>query len=303
MIKPILRYCFLGFLIFFTIINCEKIVYTTDNTDPAFTVQPTVIELADTSVTLYWETDEACHTEIYYGVTAKYDSVYAEAENRQLHTVIIKELLPKMTYYYRVRIWDFVDNGPIESDEVNFITLPNEFSYLREAWGKYAEQQYTEAASLIGESLTLNDYNPEIIVTAGWIYLQLNQTDEAREAIETAYQLSPYMPLALAARALMAQMDGLPDDVITYCQIVISREPEWEYHYNPAININLVRLLLAEAYVQNNQVSNAQSQLDLAWSDNGLDPNIAASWVVNSETYNDYVLALLAAIRYALSQL
>ena len=111
------------------------------------------------------------------------------------------------------------------------------------------------------------------------------------------------MPLVLVGKVLLAQLDGLPDDVITYCQIVISREPEWEYRYNPSININLVRLLLAEAFAQTSQVSNAQKQLDLVWPENGLDPNIAASWVINNETYNDYFPALIAAIHYAMSQL
>ncbi|MBN2602356.1 MAG: fibronectin type III domain-containing protein [Candidatus Marinimicrobia bacterium] len=299
----ILRIGFLGFLLFFAIINCEKIIYTSDNTDPTFAIQPSVIVTADTSVTLYWETSEACHAEVQYGTTTEYDSVYTETENRQLHTIIIDELLPHMTYHYLVRIWDFTGNGPVESDDVSFTTLPNEYSFLREAWEKYTEQQFTEAISLIGESLEINDYDPEIIATSGWIYLQVNQTDNAREAIETAYQLNPYMSLVLVGKTLLAQMDGLPNDVINYCHIIVSREPEWEYHYNPAINISLVHLLMAEAYVQINQVTNAKNQLDLAWSDNGLDPNIADSWVVNGETYNDFILALLAAIHYAMSQL
>jgi hypothetical protein len=111
------------------------------------------------------------------------------------------------------------------------------------------------------------------------------------------------MPLTLAAKALLAQMDGQPDEVIAYCQIILNREPEWEYFHNPSLNIKLVRLLQAEAYVQTNQTTNAQTQLDLVWPDNGLDPNIPDTWVINGETYVDYTLALLAAIHYAISQL
>lgn len=301
--KPILRFGILGILILFVFVSCEKIIYTTDNTDPTITIQPSIIEATDNSVQLYWKTDEACHAEVYYGISEGKDSVYTDIENRQIHAVILEELLPKMTYNCRVKVWDFVDNGPVESDEFIFTTLPNEFSYLREAWEKYAEQNYTNAAVLIGESLKINDYNPEIIATSGWIFLKNNQTDSARVAIESAYQLSPYMPLALTGRALLAQLDGLPADVITNCQIVISREPEWEYQYNSSINIHLVRLLLAEAFVQTDQSINAQNQLDIAWPDNGLDPNIPASWIVNSESFTDYTLALLAAIYNAIDQL
>lgn len=303
MIKNILRYCLPGCLLIFAIFSCEKIVYTNDDTDPVFVVQPSAVGISDTSATLYWETDEACHTEIHYGITTDYDSVVIETENRQLHTVTLTDLLPKMTYYCQVKVWDFADNGPVESGQFTFTTLPNEFSYLREAWEAYSAQNYTEAASLIDDALAINAHNPEIIASSGWIYLRTDQTAEARQAIETAYQLSPYMPLALAAKALLAQMDGQPEDVITYCQIILNREPEWEYVLNPSLNIKLVRLLQAEAYVQTNQTTNAQTQLDLAWPDNGLDPNIPDTWVINGETYVDYTLALLAAIHYAISQL
>ena len=301
--RTILKYCIIGQLLFLTFYNCEELTYTYDKTDPIISGAPSVTEVTDTNAVIVFETDEPCYSELYFDITTEFDTFAVDSEYRQLHMINLRNLLPKMTYYYQLKVWDFADNGPVESDINTFTTLENEFSYLREAWEKYADGQFTEALNLINEALSLNDYDPEIIISYGFFLLQTDSFDAARDAIESAYRLSPYMPLVLCGKALLAQADGLPEDVIHYCNIILNRESDWEYRYNSSINTNLVRLFLAEAYVQTNQSEKSQMMLDLVWPDNGLDPNLSASWSVNGQSYNEYTLALLAAIQYAVSQL
>lgn len=283
--------------------QCEKTIYTYDKTDPVVTVVPTILEVSDFSATIYWETDEACHARIKYGLSSgDYDSVFEVTENRQIHTETITNLQPFMTYYFKIYNWDFADNGPIKTDEQSFKTLHNEHSYIREGWGLYANHDYSGALSMMNQALAINNFNPEIHASLGWVLLRLDSLAQAREKLEFAYYLNPYLPLTLTGKALLAKLDDLPNIVIDYCQLIISREPEWSYAYYPKINIQLVRLLLAEAFVQTNRQSDAQAELDQAWTDNGLDPNIPVTWIVDHVTYNNYETALIAAIKFALSQ-
>ena len=75
--------------------RCEKITYTFDNTKPAISRAPEVISVDDTSATIVFETNEACHAEIKYGISTDYDSVFIISENIQNEA----RGMPVFTYY------------------------------------------------------------------------------------------------------------------------------------------------------------------------------------------------------------
>ena len=290
-------------LFFITVIvisfRCEKITYTFDNTKPAISKAPEVISVDDTSATIVFETNEACHFEIKYGTSADYDSVFIISENREYHQFTIGALIPYMEYHYKIYVWDFADNGPVKSDDYTFHTLHNVISLVREGWNLYAAGDFSGAQVLMYESYRLNPNRAETVASIGWTQIRLDSLHEARGNFARAYSLNPYLPITLTGLALVAQIDQKPDSAIFYCNQVIGSDPFWVLEHNPVISYKNVRLILAECFFQKGQMANAQRELDLVWEENGLDPSIPSTWVVNGNVYTNYETALIAAINYA----
>jgi len=290
--------CFTLFLILTLFFNCEKITYTFDDTDPQISISPTVTSTTDSTATIYWETNEACHIEVKYGISTDYDSVYKGEENRELHTVTLSGLIPYTEYHYKVYNWDFADNGPIKSDDLTFHTIHNEYSFLREGWVQYSGGNYSAALSLFYESFNRNPFIPATYAAMGWAQLRLDSLGAARESFATAYLLNPYLNINLAGLAILSMIDNQPENAINYANQVLSNDPEWIYEYNESISNLTMHLILAEAYYQLQQIEKAQYELDIAWPENGLDPNIPATWVIGEQEYESYAEALIAAIIY-----
>lgn len=280
-------------------ISCEKVVYTFDNTKPRIISGPAVLSVTDGTSTIYWETDEACHAEVRYGTSTKYDSVYKFDENREYHTVTLLSLCPYTQYHYKVYNWDFADNGPAKSEDSTFTTLHNEYSLLREGWSQYSAGNFSAALSLIYESFNRNPFVPATYAAMGWAQLRLDSLDAARESFATAYSLNPYLNITLAGLAVISMIDNQPQNAINYANKVLSNDPEWVYEYAESINYLRIHLILAEAYYQTQQIEKAQSELDFVWPENGLDPNVPTTWIIGEQEYGSYAEALIAAINYA----
>ena len=279
--------------------SCEKTVYTFDNTDPQIISDPKVLFVTDSTATIFWVTDEACNSKIKYGKTTDYDSVYIEEENRENHTVTLVDLIPYMQYHYKVYNWDFADNGPVKSEDLTFTTLHNEYSLLREGWVQFAEGDYDSAQSLIYKSLSINPYLPDTYAAVGWTQMRLDSIDATEESFQKAYSLNPYLLITLAGFAVINQFGEEPLNAINYANEVLNKDPEWVFEYNPSINYKTMHLILAECYYQTQQLEQAKNEIDFLWPENGLDPNIPATWVINGTVYNSYAAALIAAINYA----
>ena len=278
--------------------SCEKIVYTYDDTDPNITSSPAILSVTDSTCTIYWETDEACHVNIEYGVTTEYDSIYEDDENRQYHEITLTDLTPYTLYNYKIYNWDFAGNGPVVSDDLSFTTLHNEYSYLREDWIEYTNKDYDGAVELIYQSYNLNPDLPETIASIGWFQLRLDSLDAARNSFQDAHLINQYLNITLAGMAVLSMIDNLPEQAIQYGTGIINSDPEWSFEYCNSMSHLQVRIILAEAYIQTQQIEKAQSELDIVWPDNGLDPNNPDTWIISDESYGTYEEALIAAINY-----
>jgi tetratricopeptide (TPR) repeat protein len=295
-------------LLFFIIVivisfRCEKITYTFDNTKPAISRAPGVVSVDDTSATIVFETNEACHIEVKYGISTDYDSVLVISENCEYHQFTIGALTPYMEYHYKIYVWDFANNGPVKSDDYTFHTLHNVISLVREGWNLYAADDFSGAQALMYESYRLNPNRAETVASIAWTQIRLDSLPEARINFARAYSLNPYLPITLTGLALVAQIDQKPDSAIFYCNQVISYDPFWVLEHNPVVSYKNVRLILAECFFQKGQMANAQKELDLVWEENSLDSNIPTTWIVNEISYTNYESALIAAINYAVDNL
>ena len=81
-----------------------------DTTPPVITAGPTVPAVTATTVTVEWTTDKASNTQIEYGPTITYDAVVVDAAFVTNHSYVIPNLLPNVTYQYRVRSRDAAGN-------------------------------------------------------------------------------------------------------------------------------------------------------------------------------------------------
>jgi len=278
--------------------HCQKTIYTYDAEEPQFLSSPVVLEVTDTTATIFWEMDEACHAKIKYGPTTKYGQTCEVSENRQRHWVILSGLEPYTLYHYKVYNWDFANNGPLKTADLTFHTLHNEHSLVREGWRCYAAGKLDSARYYYDNAYQINPLSAEIWACLGWWWLRNGQLDSARAHFAQALFFGPTQPVALAGLATLAMVNNEPAKAIGYLSTILDAIPAWQYAYYPPLNHKRLRLQLAEAYFQTGQYFQAQQQLDLVWPANGLNPDITTTWKVNGVTYDSYAAALFAAIEY-----
>lgn len=301
-LNPILTFfCIASAVVFLN--QCEKVTYTYDDEKPGIVAQPIVLQVTDSTATIEWATDEACHVKIKYGPTTAYGQVCEDPENREIHQLTLTGLEPYMQYHYRIYNWDFADNGPVKSADTTFTTLPNAYSYLRDGWSAYVAGDLGLARQLFNESLSRNALFADVFAAFGWLQLRLDSLAAAQASFNAALAVESQAPIALAGLAVLSMVEDQPSNTIAHTTAILSVNPQWTYKYNPKINAQRLRLMLAEAYFLTGQIPQAQAQLDLLWPDNKLDPNVSATWKVKKQSYTSYESAFLAALNYLSQQI
>ena len=300
-IRSIFLMGLIGILLTGFFIQCEKIVYTYDDQKPQLASNLSILSVTDSTAQLYWETDEACHIQIKYGATTDYDSIYQDDENREIHNVILSGLEPHTLYHFRIYFWDFAGNGPIKLPDTIFTTLANEYSYLREGWQFIREKNYTSAKTSFDAAYQINPYLAEIYAAYGWLNLKIDSLTLARANLATAFDMERQLPITLAGIAILNMIDDQPAEAISNINRILNANDQWVYRYNSDISWKSLRLTLAQAYYQTDQLSAAQRELDILWPENGLNPNLPASWIVNKQTYNTFEEAFIAALNYLIA--
>lgn len=290
-----------GFIILGLIPHCEKVVYTYDDQQPVIVSGPNILSVTDSTAEIYWETDEACHVKIKYGLSTKYDFSLTDQENRELHRLQLTGLAPYTWYHYRLYNWDFAGNGPAKSIDAVFLTEHNEHSFLREGWRCYALGDYDSARFFFKASLARNTIWPETYAAFGWLQIKVDSLDAANQSFLEAYDLNRYLPITLAGRATLSMIDNQPAEAIAYLTPVLEADANWTYTYNEDISWKRLRLILAEAYFQTDNLSQAQDQLNILWPANGLNPDLPVSWKVGTQSYNSYAEAFIAALNYLIA--
>ncbi len=84
---------------------------------------PDMVALTDQSATLTWRTDELADSHVELGPSPYLGTVVGSLSDRLDHRVIITNLDPSTTYYYRVGSTDRSENGPVLSSVSTFTTL------------------------------------------------------------------------------------------------------------------------------------------------------------------------------------
>ena len=93
-----------------------------DISPPQITSGPNESLPTGSSVTIFWETDEAATSLVEYGVTSNYDMQVNNTKPVTEHQIVLKNLQQNTTYYYRIGSVDAHGNGPTFSIDFSFTT-------------------------------------------------------------------------------------------------------------------------------------------------------------------------------------
>lgn len=116
-----------------------------DTTPPAIT-SVNISDISATSSIITWQTDEEADSLVNYGLNKNYGVVRDPHADKIEHKIILEDLLPGMTYYYRITSADAGGNQGISSD-FSFSTTEEE----KEAVETYIEQVVEEGTGGLTE--------------------------------------------------------------------------------------------------------------------------------------------------------
>lgn len=283
------------FITAIALFNCERTVYYHDRTEPGFTYAPNYSKVTDSTASIIWITDEACKSCIYhtfYENSELPDSINFD-EFRQEQSYKMENLWPNVKYYCLVKIVDFYDNGPVFSDTLLFRTLSNEIS---SAWDQINANKLENAEEILAN---YTDFSNKARFTRAWLEFRQSNVETAKSLMEKIYSDYPGFLPNLAGLVVINHLQLNYDEVKLYSTKLLNINPTWNFVYTRAdLNYKYLRLMLSEAYLNTGFTEYAQDQLDIVFPDNGLDPDLSDTWIVDSETYGNYESALIALINY-----
>jgi chitodextrinase len=87
-----------------------------DRTPPKIIDGPEITKHEDTTIVIYWTTDEPSDGVVEFGTTTDYDFIEIDSEFSQSHSIWLTDLSPSTTYHYRIISKDEVGNEFVSSD-------------------------------------------------------------------------------------------------------------------------------------------------------------------------------------------
>lgn len=167
---------------------------------------------------------------------------------------------------------------------------------IDEGWDLFAEQNYERALSKFTEAISIDSGNEGGYHGKAWCYLVLNKPVNAIEYFNKAIDKGEQSldPLAGLAAAYLANENY--SEAIAKAEFVLINNDNYFLEYEPAINFEDLRLILAMAYFHEGRLSDSQNQINYLSADNGLNPDNPQSWMVSNQQYSSYAEALMALI-------
>ncbi|MCP3978307.1 MAG: lamin tail domain-containing protein [bacterium] len=93
---------------------------------PTITSGPHVVDIGATTATVAWTTSEPADARVDFGSTPSYGGVETVAGPAVEHEVLLTGLSPETQYHYEASSYDECGNGPVQSGDLMFDTLPPE---------------------------------------------------------------------------------------------------------------------------------------------------------------------------------
>jgi tetratricopeptide (TPR) repeat protein len=264
---------------------------------PQIIVAPKISNVLQNSADITWETDIAATSVVRYGEKAgTYDySIRNDAQDTQ-HVIRLSNLKSNIQYFFIAE--SATKDGSTTSAEFNFTTLPSLDQLFTLAWSAFQQKQYATAITYFTRILKDNTKNVSAMTGLGWCY--------ASSAVDTLSRSLYYFDLALSVEA--AYNDALAgrglvllalkayNKTIEDLEKVLRNNPAYVFSYDSSVDYRDLRLALAMAYYYKMDYVNCQTHINVLAPGNNLNPEQAATWVVDGVTYSSYAEALLARI-------
>ncbi len=247
-----------------------------------------------------WKTNVTSSSTVRYGTTSgQYDFEQTKELPQLNHQVELINLTSNTDYFYIVESGN--DQGVTTSTERQFMTLKSLQDFLNEAWLEYTNGNFSAAITKFNDAINESPSGlgiEDAFNGLGWSYASnsIDSLDQAIENFSGAIIRRPTFLEPYAGRGFTYLAKKKYSDAISDLDHVLQLDANFEFSHNSQINVDDVRLGLAEGYFVKQDLDLAQAQVTQLAPNNGLDASNAATWVVDSVTYLTYAEALLAWI-------
>ncbi len=283
-------------------IGCKKQPSEKEEDVLEFLDVPTVMMIDSTNAEISWTTNYPSNSVVYYGLTVAFEDTVFDDEERELHKVTVADLVPDTIYYFQVESTSDYFPGTASSDVDTFTTGMNELSYTMIGWRHFSDGDYANALTAFETAMQGNATYGEAFVGRGWCYIRLENLASALTDFDTGLGFDNTILVGYAGRALTHLAQQSYSEAIADARVVIDADSVYQFSYDTNIDHILVRLVLVQAYYATQDYESAQAQCNKIDPNNGLDPVLPGSWVVNGVTYGSYNEALLGLIQYLVLQ-
>ena len=284
-IHSILLFFVLATLFLFTI-NCEKEVIKVkdDKIQPVIVTTPTIIDISDSSATIFWETDEPCSVQVFYGLVSSQDTlVQSDAELRQIHVITLENLLLSSEYFYLTASADVAGNVTSTAGSA-FTTTADTANFLQYAWDRFSEGLYPESLDYFQQYYSFNPEEPDALAGAGWCYLKIDSLDPAISAFDEVLETDELYVSALMGISVSYYKNDDYFSTIQYCEELLLADSLYTFQHDLAYTPQLIRFITLDSYSTLNMIDEAIYYINNYFS--GFYINSEDSlWTIGDSTY------------------
>lgn len=207
-------------------------------------------------------------------------------------------------YAFYIRAVDEAGNESTASQEAT-ATPNDEVSLTQSGWVAWEAGDYVTAEALFLDVFNFDAGYADAYSGLGWT--DLRQGDQASAAGRFESAITNGLTSEDARVGALATYRDLPNGLATamsYGTTALQNDPNYVFSHDPAIDADMVRLMLAQVHFRLGQANFvfAQQFMDQLVPGNGLDPADSGTWSVGGTVYPTYAGALLALIQSAFDQ-
>jgi Purple acid Phosphatase, N-terminal domain len=251
----------------------------TNDKIPPIIFNSKIDDITASSATIYWQTDKESDSLVNYGLNRDYGMVRDPISNKTDHKIILDNLLPATTYYFRIISTDSEGNQAISSD-FSFVTPGNQNPLVSQQPGQYA-----------GPSETPGQQNPG---NSSQVSSSTSASQQVTQILEQIGQVTDQHALQVIQNEIQAQAQQSPEKLeIILNQVSVETGVDYaiiKWQTNQPAN-STVSLVTEKDFNANNvdpyvwQEGNYDEQVtDHTVEVNGLTPSTTYHFQISSKT-------------------
>ncbi|MBU1634961.1 hypothetical protein KJ762_10685 [bacterium] len=280
------------------LLHCEKeVVKVRDDEDiPVLETEPGVLETSGTSATIYWITDEPCSVNVYYGLTTFIDTLTKTGtEFRQVHTIILTELIPNSDYFYLTSSYDVAGNFT-QSTPGTFSTPDDTINFIIHGWDAFENGEFAVAGQLFFNYLLSSPEHTEALTGYGWSLTRIDSFANAINQFSLAIEFDDQYTDAFSGLSMAHYLDSNYTECINSIEFLIELDNFYVFEHDSGYDYNDIHLILLDSYVQSTLIDEAIELLDTYYPDFAVS-SADSSWTIADSIYDNIDDALIHIVQ------